>query len=148
MPDFVIQKNSDGIFDLVLENGDFKTDNSFNTALLMSFYIDARANESEMPRPELRRGWWGDLVNSDPTHVTGSKLWLICQARNIPTTLNSARNDAYNCTYWLIKNQNAVSIVVEGSQSGSSMGLQITVQAPSGETTSQYVKLWENTGNI
>ena len=63
MIDFDLKRTGNSeIFDLVIEDGQLKELNSFDTAILMSFLCERRADESEQAVNFLRRGWWGNLL--------------------------------------------------------------------------------------
>ena len=72
-----------GSFDLVIENGDFKNEEGFDTAIWVSLFTDARASESQVLIPENRRGWLGNLVSDVEERQLGSFLWLVEQRKLI-----------------------------------------------------------------
>lgn len=81
MLDFLIEKNAEGIYDLVIDGEKIKETNSLQTAIAMSIFMEKRASEDESPLPEYRRGWWGNLNNDIDGYEIGSKFWLLEQAR-------------------------------------------------------------------
>lgn len=147
MIDLKLQQNGRGQFDLVLENGDLVAEDNFDSSLITSLFVDTRANRSEVPTPQLRRGWWGDTVSEFINYKLGSKLWLYQQERNTQKTLNSIVNNAYNCLQWLVKYGYLQKVDVTGEQTTQGVKLFITLTAPNGVTDSRSYDLWLATGS-
>jgi phage gp46-like protein len=149
--DFLFARNESGIFDLVIEDGQFKTVDSFDTALQMSIYSDKRAADSEVAQPQLRRGWIGDLLLYRDGYQLGSKLWLLQQARSTPSTLSKAIDYIRTALTWLLDDNHAKDLKVVGSWNminGQRDGVTITVNITyiNNQVESLYFKLWQNTG--
>jgi phage gp46-like protein len=149
MYDWKWQPDDNGIYDIALESGDVTSTDGFNTAIQMSLFIDARANQSEVAIPEYRRGWWGDITNNDINHVTGSKNWLYYQARNTPATLNGLKNSTYNSVLWLQRKGYLKSITINAVKFNINK-IDITMQftAYNSETESSNYTGWINTGGV
>ena len=147
--DIAIDKNDEGIFDIAIESGDFKKVGGFDTQLKMSLFAERRADSSEQPVAELRRGWWGNLVGVIQGFENGSKLWLLEQARLTQDTLNKAVDYARECLQWMVEDGHLINITVEGEfltipQQG--IRLTIVLIRDNGITETKYFDLWENTG--
>jgi len=128
-------------YDFALDaNGDIATADQLDTALLMSLFCERRAAPSEMPHPELRRGWIGN--EATPGFEIGSKLWLYEQARVTRTTLNGIQTEALNAMSWLV--EDGLAKKVEASVSTTE--LTIDLYRPNSEVVSTYYPLWEGTG--
>lgn len=95
-------EKSKGYYDISFTDGDYTTTTFLDTAVYMSLYIDKRASSSEVPNPQLRRGWWGNKVSAYPNYDIGSKFWLLQQARLNQDTLNLLKTYSYDCLKWLI----------------------------------------------
>ena len=133
---------ADDEYDFRLDaNGDIATADQLDTALLMSLFCERRAAESEMPVPELRRGWIGNAVT--PDFEIGSKLWLYEQARITRTTLNGITAEALAGLNWLVEDGIAESVIVNTTIAG----LTVTLTRQNSEVSTQFYKLWEGTGN-
>ena len=133
---------ADDEYDFRLDaNGDIATGDQLDTALLMSLFCERRAAESEMPVPELRRGWIGNAVT--PDFEIGSKLWLYEQARITRTTLNGITAEALAGLNWLVEDGIAESVIVNTTIAG----LTVTLTRQNSEVSTQFYKLWEGTGN-
>lgn len=148
--DIAIQQDPvTGKFYTDLSNGDFLTNNSFDTSLLISLFGDKRADPSEVPAVQNRRGWWGNPFNTDDEEFElGSKLWLLDQARATPATLNRAITYAQEALQWLVDDGHAQRIDVSGNLSQNNIQLSVTILRDSGVTETRYYDLWENTGII
>ncbi|OGO02359.1 MAG: hypothetical protein A2Y72_02200 [Chloroflexi bacterium RBG_13_53_26] len=133
---------ADDEYDFRLDaNGDIATADQLDTALLMSLFCERRAAESEMPVPELRRGWIGNVAT--PDFEIGSKLWLYEQARITRTTLNGITAEALAGLNWLVEDGIAESVIVNTTIAG----LTVTLTRQNSEVSTQFYKLWEGTGN-
>lgn len=145
----LFQDKVTGIFDIAFEGGDFVTVNNFDTSLQVSLFSDARANASQVPRVELRRGWWGNQFSADfPDFAIGSLLWLLRQSRKTTDTLNSAIDFAQNALQWLVTDNHAQNVTVTGAITDTGITLAITIFRGSSITETKYYDLWNNTGQI
>jgi len=87
MIDFCVSPHTSGIYDLHIENGVIAETDTFLTAILMTLYGEQRATSTEVLAAENRRGWWGDLLNTN-NHQLGSKLWFLTQTRSTDDLLS------------------------------------------------------------
>ena len=143
--DITLEKDSANIYDLQIDSGDLVSNTSFETAIQMSLLTDIRADSSEVPTPERRRGWWGNVANRTEDYNIGSKLWLLDQARNTEETLNLAIDYARNSLQWLIDDNEAENIEVTGQRSGDTIRLNIVVSRSQSQVESFFFDLWQNT---
>jgi phage gp46-like protein len=138
-----------GYFDFdIATNGDFVTTQGLDTALLMSIYVDKRAEPSEVPAPSMRRGWWGNLVGNYVNYQIGSKLWLLIQARKDNVTLNLAKTYTYDCLQWLIEDQLATRIEVSDYFLNDALLLKINIYKGQSIIFSNAYTLWNNTKEV
>lgn len=145
MPDIELRPDAAGIYDITIVNGDFQGDDGLETSLIVSLLSDARADESQIPQPESRRGWIGDLVAPVPGFQYGSLLWLLEQARLTQKTLAQAENNAREALNWMIEDGLAQAIDVIASRQDSSLILDITVISPDGSVIRKAFDLWRKT---
>lgn len=146
MIDLKLSLNSEGMYDLSITNGRFDTVNNFDTSLIMSFYGEARAADSEIPVVQRQGGWWGNLFNSTLDYEYGSKLWLLYQARANNDTLNAGiayLNDAFQ---WYIDDGYARQVNVTGTRRGSQITFFIEIVAQNNEIINRAYELWQETG--
>jgi phage gp46-like protein len=145
--DIELTQDTFGNFDVTLENGDLKGENGFDTAIWVSLFTDARAPESKVTIPENRRGWIGNLVSPVENRELGGLLWLAEQRRLTQDTLNEIIDYARKSLQWFVEDEIAVNIEVTGViVPKQGIRLQIDIEAPSGNTKTHYVPLWELTG--
>jgi len=137
-----------GLCDLTLTNGDFTIVDSFDTSIKVALFADERADPSEVPSAELRRGWWGNQFNGDIEFELGSKLWLLNQVRNNQDTLNSAIDIAQNSLQWLVSDDHANKVEVSGIQTADNITLEVTIFRDQARVETKYYDLWENSGAI
>jgi len=141
------QDAATSLFDISFTNGDFTTVDSFDTSLQVSLFADARATKSQVPRSELRRGWWGNQFSPDfPLYELGSKLWLLDQSRKTQSTLNNAIDFAKNALQWLIDKGHAEGVEVTGAFVNEGIKLTIVIKRGNGIVETKYYDLWDNTG--
>jgi len=142
----LIKDPVDNIYDFGIENGDLTLDDSFDTALTLSLFTDARADGGEVGPPQLRRGWWGDETLPDPTDKFGSKNWLLSQARVTNDTLNRGINSSKQALEWLVKNNYSERVNVSGQIIGNDrINLTITLINNNNIVASRNYTLWQNT---
>lgn len=123
-------------FDIAVgSNGDLVEDNGLDTAVMLSLYIDRRAEpDDEIPDgTNDRRGWWGGRI--------GSRLWLLARAKEITDTLRDAKHYAEEALQWMIDAgaARAVAVTAEHIRTGV-LGLLVVIEKPDG---GRYEKLWE-----
>lgn len=91
-------------FDLALtDNLDIYTDNSLNTAIVISLFTDRYDPESQ------QGGYWGDERTTNQT-LMGSRLWLLKGAKVTTDALRSAEDYAIESLNWLIDDALATSV--------------------------------------
>ena len=141
--DVKIIQDDEGVFDIDLdENGDLLIDEGFGTTLRLSIYGKRRATEAEVPVPEYRGGWIGNLLAEIPGFEEGSKLWLLRQARLNEETRNAAKSYIKEGLEWLIEDGLAKSIEVNVDYlSSGKLEALVTID---GEPF--YLDLWNQTG--
>jgi len=141
------QDTTDGTFDLSIVAGDFVSTNGFDTALPMSLWCERMADESEVLPIDLRRGWWGNLLDADGFEI-GSKLWLLDQRRRNQSTLNAAVDYVRDGLQWLVDDGHLVSIDVSAQFISEGISITITLYRSNGATDRRSFVLWENTSGI
>lgn len=148
MIDLDVQPRYDNnqIFDIAFnDEGDFLMTDSFDTAIKMSFFGEVRADRSEAPSPERRRGWWGNTVNDD-AYEFGSKLWLLDQVRSTQDTLNKAINYTQLGFQWFVNDNLLSNINVTGELLPDNVRIQITLVRSNSIVETRYFDLWQNSG--
>lgn len=149
MSDLKLVQGPDGVFDLVIEDGNFVIEDGFDTSIFVSLLSDARAPEDKVVLPENRRGWQGNLVSPVEGRELGGLLWLTEQRRLTQDTLNETIDYARKSLNWFVEDGIATSVDVVGViVPRSGITLIITITALNGQTETHYINLWEVTGNV
>ncbi|EBG1931069.1 hypothetical protein FH551_26520 [Salmonella enterica] len=94
----IVWRNGRG--NLALNGSDLLTDNSIETAVIISLFTDRRAQPSD-PIPDGttdRRGWWADSFRKRPI---GSRLWLLGREKTLESVLDRARTYADEALAWM-----------------------------------------------
>lgn len=147
--DLKLTQDSNYLWDInFADNGDFELTDGLDTSFSTTFFTDRRAATSEVPTPEQRRGWWGNLVSDVPNLELGSKLWLLDQAVNSTITLANAIKYAQEAYQWLIDFNYADNVEVSGEQSQSSLSLTIRIVKDKNVIEEKVYDLWVNTVKI
>lgn len=149
--------------DLVMVNGQLATDDTLQTAVIISLFSDRRAdNDDVLPdylSPQIpgsgdRRGWWGDHYPPDalaaiaaglgltplPVDRWGSWLWLLAREKDTSDVLARAKGYAQEALQWLLDNDIASKVNVAATSLVGEAGaartlvLQIEIVKPDGST--------------
>lgn len=145
MQDILLKKNSDSFYDIDFENGDFKSTDGLDTAIIMSLLTDARATSSEVPEPSRRRGWIGNEQNDDPDYQIGSKLWLLDQSLSTQSTANSSEGYSSESLQWLVNDQLVQNITADSQTEFENILINIKFTRFDNSVLSKQFELWENT---
>lgn len=139
--DVKLIERDDGVFDIdVDENGDLVTDEGFGTTIRLTVFGRRRATEDEVPEPEYRGGWIGNLLSDIPGFEAGSKLWLLKQARLNDETLNAAKSYLTDARSWFVEDGLAKSMEVDIERRASKIVAAIRV-----DDEPFYMDLWNLT---
>ena len=139
-------EQSNGSFDIkVGSDGDLIPEYGFDNALINSVLTEQRADESEMPPPERRRGWFGDLVAIDSS-LDGSKLWLLYQSKNTQNTVNMAENYVKKSLQWLIDDGYVDQVLVNAIRSFDEIVIEVKLFVANNIVDSRLFSVWQNTG--
>ena len=132
--------------DLALEQFALATDDTLETAVILSLFSDARALDDDTlpPGQTDRRGWWGDAFADAAGDRFGSRLWLLSASKQLQASLNEAKQYAEEALAWLVKDGAARSVEVETFIARHEvMGMIVRVQRPDGTVTPiRFDKLW------
>ena len=111
--------------DLVLGTESLLLDDSLTNAIIISLFTDLRV--------EGERGGWGDSYNDG--FQTGSKLWTLSRAKQLPEILDDAQLYASQALQWLVDDGVAKSVqVIASNPQMSVLLLEILVVLPDGST--------------
>jgi phage gp46-like protein len=104
-------------------------DNALLRALVISLFTWRRANaDDDLPTPDMRMGWWGDSVPTEPNDRIGSRLWLLSRAKMLPDIEIRAREYAEEALAWLVDDGVAARVDVEAERQGQDrLALGVTI---------------------
>ena len=122
-------------------NGQFEIDESFDTSLVMSIGVDARATDQEIIHKELQRG---NLINLFNGINNGSKLWLLNQARSNNETRNRAIDYMKKCLQWLIDDGFLGDVIVNGELKVNGLLLNVVLKRKDGAFDNFAYQAWNN----
>lgn len=150
--DIALSKDNRTFFDIDFENGDIKTTDGFEMALLMSILGNKRADASEVPSPERRRGWWGNEALDFNDYEIGSKLWLLAQARETQLSLNNAKTYVRNSLEWFLEDGflDEILVIAQYIQVGLERVMEIKIDLIRSQNSvlSKGFRIWQNTARI
>lgn len=140
-----------GLFDLVLQEGDIAGDDTLSSCILVSLFTDARVGEDELP-PEYtgRRGYFGDALLSARGDAlgTGSRLWTLYRQKETEEVLSMAEEYAREALLWMVDEGLAESIAVEASAGGGgALFLSIRVKEAGRSSSAASESVWRVTFN-
>ena len=143
--DIKLRQDDDKMFDIHFVDGDFEVDDTFDINIIMSLFVDSRADISEVSEPLRRRGFWGDVIlfSDEPNYKSGSKLWLI-NGRNTKEILNRAIDYTKKSLNWFIDKNYAKTINVIGAQTINGIIIDINFIIEDNSISKFNFKLWEN----
>ncbi len=132
-------------FELTINDyGDFTTDSTFTTAIIISLFTDRRAKEEDpLPDPESsdRRGWWADNLAEVQDDRIGSRLWLLSREKTIQSALTRAKQYTKEALQWLIEDGLAAEVEVKTERI-------LRGNEPTGDTLAIQVRVYKVTGII
>ena len=117
------------VFDPIAQ--DLESDNTFETAIIISLFSDRRAKKDDIlpdPNSDDRRGWWGDLASPEATgDRIGSRLWLLNREKTLEDVLVRAKEYTKEALQWLIDDGAAINVRVETERQGSRGNAQLAI---------------------
>lgn len=131
--------------DIALDGADLATDEGLETAVLLSLFLDRRADADDgVSIDDDPRGWWGDTYADDPGDQIGSKFWLLSREKTLPTLLSRAVDYAQEALAWLVDDGVASSVVAQAEfVAQGSMALTVQINRPSQPSFNRrYQNVW------
>ena len=147
MTDVALIWNADAFAgDIDVADGAVVLDEGMRTAILLSLFTDARANDDdELPEPGGDRGgWWGDAFAEIDGDAIGSRLWLLRREKRLSAVLLRAREYCLEALQWLVRDRVASAIDVEVEAQGEDrLAIAISITRPNGPGRQRYDFTWE-----
>lgn len=105
---FALEDGESGVD--VLQN-DIERDAGLETAVSISLFTDRRASKGEVLPDGSgdRRGWWGDVTQSDEI---GSKAWLLGRSKMTPTFYEEYKAHQEEALAWMIADGVVASVTI------------------------------------
>jgi phage gp46-like protein len=133
--------------DLAIENNDLAVDDGLNTAVMLSLFLDARAEDDDiLPDGKTdRRGWWGDEFSEVPGDRWGSRLWLLERMKPTPENFNLAEEFARESLAWMVRDAVAAAVDAEVTFDEGQFLLSVSIERPEGgeNVNFRYGLNWE-----
>lgn len=147
MQDVLIQADSRGVFDLVIDSArkDFAGAGGFETAIPLTLLTDVRAEPFQLQNASKRRGWAGDLITRASNFALGSQLWIFEQAKNTAVTRSLIRSYARAAMQWFVDNGFVADVGVGQIGSTSSSATIPLIFTSLENVVTKYITLWRRT---
>ena len=142
----MFRNDETGRFSMVIDpdTKDLKCDDSFDTDIHFSLFTDRRADSSEVTKPELRRGWEGDVVAVLQGYLAGSKWWLNEQSRWTQKVVNKYVYDTESALKHFIQRGIATRIAVTGRLiSVGKIEIKVVFYVDNNEIASYTTQIWQ-----
>lgn len=135
MSDIALIWNSlEGGADFAIERNDLATDDTFETAVLLSLFTDRRVEDSETLPEEAgadRGGWWADALSPVEGDKLGSRLWLLRREKQEARVLELAKLYATEALTWMLVDRIADRVTVTAEVHGTgALLLGVTIHRP------------------
>lgn len=137
-----------GSADLSLIDLDLASDAGLDTAVLLSLFLDRRAEDDDEPPsgdPTDRRGWWGDQFSASEGDKIGSRLWLLDRSTVNGETARRAEEYIREALQWMIDDKVVSNIgVTIDISTRERMLIDLTLQRPGREAISvRFAHAWD-----
>lgn len=126
-------------------DGDITIDQALDTTILMAIHEQVRANSSEIPTDNFRRGWIGN--ESTPDFEQGSKMWLFEQERITSSMLAELGTVVNNGLQQLVDDNIAVSASAVATLENGKIVITLILKRSNGQIEKKLFALWDNTGS-
>lgn len=132
--------------DFAMAQFDLAMDDGLETAVILSLFTDARANDDDaLPIGQSdRRGWWADAYPAADGDRFGSRLWLLRASKQLQQSLNLAKDYAEEALAWLVADGVANRVEVDTFiPRDEVMGMTVRIYRPDGTATPiRFETLW------
>ena len=114
MKDLQLINIGGGLWEPSIDVNDAETVEGFETAIIVSIFTNARADESEKSEPINRGGWWGNAL-SPSGYELGSRNWLLEREKITNQTTRDFQRYTTRCLKWLLNQKviNALNVGVK-----------------------------------
>jgi len=129
-------------------NGDIQMGGDLYTAVLLSLFTWATAQEGDLPPGRDKQGWWADSYSSIPGDVTGSRLYLLRNAKLTIDTVNRAKQYAQEALQWMIDDGVCSDVVVIAERAGiNQLSMSVSIYKNDGsKVVFDFNNIWAYVG--
>lgn len=142
----IFQTSPNAGFDIGISGNDLQGDEGLQTAVVISLFTDARADESvdqSTVGDDDPRGWWGDLGDPDGVNY-GSLLWTLRREKITNRTLALAEEYCRDALQWMIDDEIAERIGIQVERAGIyQINIGIDIFKPGQRDPLRYNYLWD-----
>lgn len=132
--------------DIALDGYELATDDGLQTAVVLSLFTDARADDDDIlpPGQTERRGWWGDAYADQAGDRIGSRLWLLAASKQLALALVEAKAAAEAALAWMVEDGVAKRVEVQTFIARPEvMGMLVRINRPDGsQVPLRFDMLW------
>lgn len=133
---------------LIDDGSDLTTDRGLMTAVLLSLFLDRRAEPDDKPPSgdaRDRRGWWGDQFADVEGDRYGSRLWLLARAKRTNDVALLAQEYAREALAWMIEDRVVASIDVDVETTATALLIGVGLQRPGRDPVSfRFAHAWDH----
>jgi phage gp46-like protein len=139
--------------DMVVRDDDLVADDGLRTAVFLSLFCDARAQEGDPVADGDRRGWWADELAEQPNDKIGSRRWLVTDRGKLrPDSARLLRQYDEEALQWLIDDGVAaavdVTVVIEDASPGKMIRERVVIERPNVDPAEfEFAHVWEGEAN-
>lgn len=126
----LIQDKRNSIWDIDFENGDFALTEGLDTALYLSVLGEARASESQVANPVLRRGHFTNIFSDVQDYEIGSLLWFFSQQPNTESNKTLTEDSIRKSLQWMLDDSivSNAEVLVSRNSNGYKVDVSLTNQ--------------------
>jgi len=124
----LFQDKLTGQWDIDVVNGDFALTSGLDTALYLSVLGEARADESLVPNPILRKGHFTDIFSDVEGYEIGSLMWIYSGLPNTPANAELLKDSITTSLKWMIDDGiiKDAEVIVTRTTGGYTVGVNLT----------------------
>lgn len=138
-----------GAADSLLIDGDLAADPGLTTAVLLSLFVDRRAETDDSPPSgdaRDRRGWWGDQFAAVEGDKIGSRLWLLDRSKRLADVALRAEEYVREALAWMLADRVVAGIDVTIETSARALLIAVSLQRPGRDPVSfRFAHTWPAT---
>ncbi|HET7505099.1 MAG TPA: phage GP46 family protein [Kofleriaceae bacterium] len=144
----LVWDNRSGSADLALLDADLASEAGLVTAVLLSLWLDRRAEPDDQPPSgddSDRRGSWMDELADVPGDRLGSRLWLLDRSVRSSEVPRRAEEYVREALAWMLEDRVVASIDVETEATAQALLIGVTLHRPGRDPVSlRFAHVWDH----